>query len=92
MNEQSIACVRVKDSDAEPGVEQPKNNKARQLTLGQFWKGRCFAGALTPLLARLRRAFFFYVYLQDRDIGSLRPTIRKCGRWVTWLNFYQARR
>ena len=40
MNKRSIACVRVKDSDAELGVEQPeKYRDAAQLTLGQFWKG-----------------------------------------------------
>ena len=40
MNERSIACVQVADTDAELGVELPEKYSAgAQLTLGQFWKG-----------------------------------------------------
>ena len=40
MNERSIACVQVADTDAELGVERPEKYSAgAQLTLGQFWKG-----------------------------------------------------
>ena len=86
MNKRSIACVRVKDSDAELGVEQPeKYRDAAQLTLGQFWKG---ADALTPLSVRLRRVYAFTSICRTAtSVRALRLTIKKCGRWVTWLNF-----
>ena len=77
MNDQSISCVRVKDSEAELGVELPEKYSAgAQLTLGQFWKGtdalpaeraHAFVGASAAGLC-------FYVYLQDSDIGSRATT------------------
>lgn len=84
MNERSIACVQVADTDAELGVERPEKYSAgAQLTLGQFWKGadalpaeraHAFVGASAAGLC-------FYVYLEDSDIGS-RATADNQKMWT----------
>jgi hypothetical protein len=73
MNDQSISCVRVKDSDVELGVEQPeKYSAAARLTLGQFWKGpdALPAERAHALVGASETGLNFYVYLRDSDIYS----------------------
>ena len=79
MNERSIACVRVKDSDASRCRTARKIPRRSAAALGQFWKGpmRC---RLSAFVGASAVGLCFYVYLQDSDVGrALRLTIRKCG-------------
>ena len=84
MNERSIACVQVADTDAELGVELPESSAhGAQLTLGQFWKGsmRCRLSARSRLVGASAAGLCFYVYLQDNDIGS-RATADNQKMWT----------